>query len=95
MIIPYRYRPSVGFMMLVFFWLAVAAFFWWGSREPELDKVWRIEHRLKQQQVAVEVNEEERAALLLTLERHPDSRIRLNAEGKAVLKSWLEEDAEP
>jgi hypothetical protein len=95
MIIPYRYRPSIGFLLLVFIWLAVATFFWWGSREPDLDKVWRIEHRLKQQQSAIEVSAEERAALELTLERHPNSRILLNDEGKAMLKSWLKEGAKP
>ncbi|MHC5038335.1 MAG: hypothetical protein ACYTHM_13555 [Planctomycetota bacterium] len=43
----WKYRPSAGFILLFGSVLALALFFLWGLRVPELDRVWHILHELK------------------------------------------------
>jgi hypothetical protein len=45
--IPYRYRPSPGFLLVCSVYAAVASFFLWGFSRPDLDRIWFIEHELE------------------------------------------------
>lgn len=80
--IPYKYRPSFGFILLVFIWIFVAVFFLWGYSEPDLDVAWRVLHRLKGQE-AVTVSADEAAAVRRAAVEHPELRLEMTPEGKA------------
>ncbi len=81
--IPYRFRPSLGFLLLVVVSVATVLFFGWGLREPPLDIVWRVQHGLRQGP-AVELTAAERVALERALASHPELRLAIDDEGRAV-----------
>jgi hypothetical protein len=81
--IPYRFRPSLGFLLLILVSVATVIFFAWGLQEPDLDIVWRVQHGLRQGP-SVELNESDRAALERALVSHPELRLAIDGEGRAV-----------
>jgi hypothetical protein len=44
--IPYRRKPSVGFVYLLLVVIATAAFFTWGLARPRLEEAWRLDIEL-------------------------------------------------
>ncbi len=92
--IPYRYRPSFGFLLVVFSLLALGLFFRWGLSEPDLDKVWRIQHRLRQGE-AVVVTGGERNAVERCLLRHPELELAVEADGRVVRVDRIDATVEP
>ena len=42
-----RKRPSIGFVAVCLTYVLVAAFFLWGLKTPDLDRVWTLHHLLK------------------------------------------------
>ena len=46
MSVPYRVRPSAGFVLLVAVVVATVGFFTWGLRRPRLEEVWRLDIEL-------------------------------------------------
>lgn len=91
--IPYRYRPTLGFVMLVLSWAFVVAFFWWGAQRPDLDVVWELYDRLQAGE-SVSLCPEERDALERTLSRHPELGMRITAEGRAELTATADDEGE-
>ena len=45
--VPYRARPSLGFLLGVMIVLGVGSFIAWGIQTPDLDVIWRLSHELK------------------------------------------------
>jgi hypothetical protein len=91
--IPYRYRPTLGFVVLVLSWALVAAFLWWGAQRPDLDVVWETCDYLRPGECRV-LDADERAALERTLQRHPELGIRITEDGCAELTGTAEDEAE-
>ncbi len=89
--IPYRFRPSLGFLLLIVVAIATTVFFAWGLQEPDLDVAWRVEHRL-QKGAALELTADERAALERALAGHPELGLAIDDEGRAVLVEANDDD---
>jgi hypothetical protein len=66
----YRYRPSPGFLLVCLVYLGVFAFFAWGLRRPDLDRIWFLNHELKIGE-RVELGDGEIGLLLRAMDRHP------------------------
>lgn len=81
--LPYRFRPSLGFLLLLVVSVSTVVFFAWGLQEPDLDIVWRIQHGLRQGP-AVELTAAESAAFQRALASHPELGLALDEEGRAV-----------
>lgn len=81
--IPYRYRPSLGFVLLIAIVVATVTFFVWALQEPDLDVAWRVDHRLRGE-TALELSADERAALERAIARHPDLGLAIDEAGRAV-----------
>ena len=81
--IPYRFRPSLGFLLLIVVSVATVIFFAWGLQEPDLDIVWRVQHGLRQGP-SVELTGSEQAALERALVKYPELRLAIDADGRAV-----------
>ncbi len=91
--IPYRYRPTLGFVVLALSWLLVAAFFLWGAQRPDLDVVWGIYDRL-QVGDSVQLTREELGALQRTLARHPELGMRITQDGRAELTAAVDDEGD-
>jgi len=89
--LPYRLRPGPGFVVLVTAWVLVALFLLWGFATPDLDVVWSIRHGLRFEE-SVALSDEERAALERSLERHPELRLAITPDGRAVRRRAGEEE---
>jgi hypothetical protein len=63
--------PSVGFWFLLTSWFALVGFMSWGYTQPELDRVWGIEQRMKRADFGA-LTPNELATLKDALDRHPD-----------------------
>lgn len=81
--LPYRYRPSAGFLFLVASGIAVILFLAWGFAQPDLDRAWWGAARLEREPQAA-LTEDEAAALKRSLERYPDLAGNLGPDGRAV-----------
>jgi len=81
--IPYKYRPSFGFIVVVACLVLTAAFFVWGSARPDLDLAWEVTHRLRQGET-VQLTPDEQAALRRAVEKHPELRLGISPDGFAV-----------
>jgi len=91
--IPYRYRPTLGFIVLVLSWALVATFFWWGTQRPDLDVVWEVSDHLQSGDRRV-LTPDERSALERTLQRHPQLGLRITDDGCAELTAPAEDEGE-
>lgn len=67
----YRWRPGPGFLVVFFTASVSAAFFAWGARMPELERVWRIQLGLEAGKRKA-LSASERAAFSDAIRRHPD-----------------------
>lgn len=83
--IPYKYRPSLGFMLLVTSWILVAAFLVWGSRTPDLDVAWKVRHQIRVEG-SVALTDDEAAALRRVLNAHPEIRLEIRPGNMAVVR---------
>jgi len=66
---PWARWPSAGFVAIVAVYALVAAFFTWGFREPDLDRVWKLRHMLKIGKLAA-LDDEDRRLLERSISRH-------------------------
>ncbi len=92
-LIPYRFRPSFGFLLLIVVSVATVLFFAWGLQEPDLDIVWRVQHGLRQGPF-VELTGSERAAVERALVDHPELRLAIDSEGRAVRSRVASDEGE-
>lgn len=67
--IPWRYRPGTGFVLLVVTTLSSVGFLAWGARTPPLDTVWVA---LLALETGGEVLPSSRTQLRKALQRHPE-----------------------
>jgi hypothetical protein len=65
------YRPSGGFVAMLFIHVAAVALIGWGLQTPELDQVWTLEHALKAGRQS-ELSPRDRALLQRAFAAHPD-----------------------
>ena len=64
-----RKHPSVGFIAVCITYILVAAFFFWGFKTPDLDRVWTLHHLLKIGEME-KLGGEDKAILDSTMKRH-------------------------
>ncbi len=86
--------PSLGFIITIFVYLAVAAFLFWGFATPRLDKIWQLHHELKIGRVS-KLRSEDTELLRQALEDHPALASALLPKGDVGLISanrdgWIE-----
>jgi hypothetical protein len=70
-LIPYRYRPTLGFLLVCAVYTGCVLFLAWGASPPDLDRVWFLEKELRTG-VRTELSEGDLAAIFRSLERHPE-----------------------
>jgi hypothetical protein len=69
--IPYRRRPSPGFVLVITVYLLIAAVLGWASSTPPLETVWRLDLELSLG-ARPPLTDGERALLQRSLAAHPD-----------------------
>jgi hypothetical protein len=67
----YRYRPSLGFLLVCLVYIAGVTFIVWGFLQPDLDRVWFLKHELRIG-VRGELSAEDIDVLLRSMAAHPD-----------------------
>ena len=68
--IPYRYRPTLGFLLVCVVYTCCILFLRWGAHSPDLDRVWFLDKELRTG-VRTELTDEDLGALFRSMERHP------------------------
>jgi hypothetical protein len=66
-----RRLPSIGFVAVVATYTLTAAFFFWGFRTPDLDRIWSLHHKLKIGRV-YDIKKRDRKMLLRAMVRHKE-----------------------
>ncbi len=87
--------PSAGFVAVCGTFVAMLAFFAWGFRQPELDRVWWLHHELKVGAIT-DLAQDDQQLLRRNMRKHPELASALLGEVEVGLVSahnwqgWLE-----
>jgi hypothetical protein len=90
-LIPYRFRPSLGFLWLLAVAIGSVWFVIWGLQEPDLDVVWRVQESRRQGQ-PISLSAGEQAALERAASRHPELAPLVDQQNSAVSGGDEEEE---
>jgi hypothetical protein len=84
--IPYRYRPSPGFVFLVAVAALLGLFFWWALSPPDLVTSWGAVTRVEADPGQA-LSAEDRAALENVRRLYPELSTKIGPEGKLLEES--------
>jgi len=90
MILPYRYRPSPGFLFLVICAVGAILFLAWGFSTPDLDRAWWGITRIEAGE-ASELTPEEADALGRLRERYPELAATVGPDGRVIERLGAED----